>query len=173
MSSKLYLTIDISEVFIDDNEKLSYTPQLDFAHEIIYSLNRTSLWQMAKIYVLLETEKATIEISPVLSVSPSLKEFRHQIKSVMLGKEIKSGKISLMKIKTDAPKLPKIKYTVDPYANKVMDPNAMNDEPVLLCLSINPSAGRNEHVCFSKYPLPPINQCLNVVAAIEKRLDIA
>lgn len=173
MTTSLYLTIDISDAIITEEEKLTKTPQLDFAHEIVYSLNRTSLWQFGRIHAFLESEQMTIEISPALSVPSSLKEFRHLIKDVMMGREVKSGNINLLKIRTDAPKLPKVRYTVDPYAKLVINPQTMNDESVTLCLSLNTEAGRNTHACFSNYPLPCVNQCLNVVSSMERRSNIA
>lgn len=165
--------IDISDVSITEDDKLTKTPQLDFAHEIVYSLNRTSLWQFGRIHAFLEAEQMTIEISPALSVPSSLKEFRHLLKDVMMGVEVKSGNINLLKIRTDAPKLPKVRYTVDPYAKQVINPQTMNEESIALCLSLKTEAGMNTHACFSNYPLPPVNQCLNVALAMERKANIA
>ncbi|KAK8886985.1 hypothetical protein M9Y10_038020 [Tritrichomonas musculus] len=173
MSTNLYLTIDITDVHITDDDKLVKTPQLDFAHEIVYSLNRTSLWQFGRIHAFLEAEQMTIEISPALSIPPSLKEFRHLIKDIMLGREVKSGNINLLKIRTDSPKLPKTRYTVDPYANLVINPLTLKDESIVLCLSLNTEAGTNTHACFSNYPVPFVNQCLNVASCMERRSNIA
>ena len=173
MTTNLYLTIDITDVSITDDDKLTKTPQLDFAHEILYSLNRTSLWQFGRIHTFLEAERMTIEISPALSIPSSLKEFRHLIKDVMMGREVKSGNISLLKIRTDSPKLPKTRYTVDPYANLVINPQTMKDESIVLCLSLNTKAGVNTHACFSNYPVPPVNQCLNVASCMERKANIS
>ncbi|OHS97011.1 hypothetical protein TRFO_36843 [Tritrichomonas foetus] len=171
--ANLYLSFDISDVSVNEDDKLVHTPQLDFSHEIIYALNRTSLWQFGKIHVFLEAENMTIEVSPALSVPSSLKEFRHLIKDLIMGREVKSGNISLLKIRTDKLKLPKTRFTVDPYANKVVDPNSLTEDGIMLCLSLNPESGTNTHACFSKSPLPALNQCLNVAAAIERRGEIA
>lgn len=171
-TANIYLTIDISEVQITEDHKLVKIPQLDFAHQILYSLNKTSLWQYGKIHAYLEASRIMIEISPALSIPSSLKEFRHLIKDVMTGQEVKAGNLNLLKIRTDSPVFPKTRYMVDPYADKVIEPILLKDESFLLCLSLKTSAGRNEHVCFSKYPLAPLNQCLNIVSALERKANI-
>jgi hypothetical protein len=47
-------------------------------------------------------------------------------------------------------------------------PSSIAGDSVALFLSLDERRLRYPGACFSKYPLPPFNQCLNVVAAFEQ-----
>lgn len=170
--SLVYVTIDLSDVDLNDEGKLPHSPQLDFAHEILYSLNKTSFWQCGRIRVFLEAKKVIIEVSPLLNVPSSLKEFRQSLKKILRGEEVKSSKTKLLTIRKNMKQLPKRRFTVSPHANKVIDPNSLVNSSVLLCLSLNDERGHYDHACFSKYPLSPLNQCMSVVSAYENANNI-
>lgn len=148
------------------------TPQLDFAHRILYFLNSTSLNQYNKLRIFLKCKTTYVEVSPMLLVPASLAEFINLLTNCLNGLEVKVDNIRVLTLKKELPQLPKIKYAVHPTSEKVVDPSTIVFNPCVIELSRQPDMLDSEKVCFSKYPLDPITQCGSIVSAFEKHFKI-
>lgn len=164
--------IDMREVDVALGIGIIPTPQLDFAHRIIYFLNSTSLNQYNKIRIYLKCKTTYVEVSPMLLVPASLAEFINLLTTCLNGLDVKVDNMRVLTMKKELPQMPKISYAVHPTAQKVADPATIVSNPCIIELSRTPDKLDSEHICFSKYPLDPIAQCGSIVSAFEKHLQI-
>ena len=148
------------------------TDQLDFAHRIIYFLNFSSLNQYNKLRIYLQCKRFVVEVSPILRVPASLSDFIDLLTDCLNEKDVKVGKVRVLTLKKQMPSFPMKIYSVHPTAQQVLNPLEITNEPCVIQFSRDPDTLAGQHVCFSRYPLDPIVQCSNIVAAFEQHFAI-
>ena len=169
--ARVFLCIDVRGVGLGERDKVGPPEAVEFAHQVMLAVNRTTAWQTCKVALFLEARDFFVEVSPVLKVTESPKEFRRMLKDLLLGRDIVSDgdgrQRKLMTRREKLPPLPQRKFALAPFAQKVKEPKDVAGESVMLWLS--PSDGKGlEEVCFSRYPLSPLNQVMCVIDAFEK-----
>jgi rRNA pseudouridine-1189 N-methylase Emg1 (Nep1/Mra1 family) len=164
----LWLEIDVSDLSLDEKCHLPASQPLEFVHQVLLTMNKTSLWQCGRIRALLESPQRLIEVSPLIKIPDSVKDFRLLLGDVFAGIDVRSDDVKLFRVRKEAPPLPNTKFTVAPFSEKTIVPSSVAGSSVALFLSIDELRETSPRVCFSKFPLPPLNQCLNVVAAFEQ-----
>jgi rRNA pseudouridine-1189 N-methylase Emg1 (Nep1/Mra1 family) len=164
--NQLFVEIDARSVLLLNN-KIPKSPAVDFCHQILLTLNQTSFWQCGRIHCYLDTPDFIIEISPLLRVPISPKEFRALLAEAYQGQEIFADRVKLLIVRRHLPPLPKAKFSILPMSQKVVDPGMIVSESILVHVSPGSEIAKYEAVCFSRYPLYPLNQCVNLVSAFE------
>ena len=169
---KLFVCLDMKELFLSEKDKVEPLELVDFAHQIMLTLNKTTVWQTCHVNFYMQLQTFAVEVSPALKVTESPKEFRAILKDLLHGSDLiqedANGKIhKLMAIREKLPPMPKTRFALAPFAQRVKDPAEIVNENVMLWMSRNDGGGLEE-VCFSKYPLSPLNQMMNIVSAYEK-----
>ena len=169
--TKLFVCIDIRNVGLGERDKVGPIELTDFAHQIMLAVNRTTAWQTCRISLFLEARDFVVEVSPLLKVPESPKDFRAMLKDLLLGRDVVSDgedrQRKLMTRRDKLPPMPKLRFAVAPFAHQVKKASEVVSESVMLWLSLDNGNGIEE-VCFSKYPLSPLNQIMNVIDAFEK-----
>lgn len=169
----IYFSFDGSEIALDDSGLVPLNPQIEFIYPILRYICSTSLNLCGLIRCFIEAKTKIIELSPVLKIPDTILDFQMLLRSALVGREILgSGKMKLVKLRTEMPSLPDTKFTISPMANKVMNPSSITGSSVLFCISLNDQCGSHEKVCFSQYPIPPYNQCAKIISSYENTYNI-
>jgi hypothetical protein len=164
----LWLDINISDLSLDEKGRIPASHPLEFAHKVLLTMNKTGFWQCGRIRALLESPQLLIEVSPLLKIPESAKKFWLLLGDVFAGIDVCSDNVKLFQVRKQLPPLPDTKFTAAPFSEKTVVPSSVASNSLALFLSLDDRRARYPVACFSKYPLPPLNQCLNVVAAFEQ-----
>lgn len=164
----IHVLIDVTDLYLDKRDKLQPIEQVDFAHQTMLTLNRTTAWVTGRVRLYLHAHDFFVEVSPALRVSDSPKEFKNMLKDLFRGYEPTSGSIKLMTIKPKLPHLPENMWHLNPYAQKVIDPATVVDKSFAVKLSMAESKDGKNDVCLSRYPLSPMNQLMSAVTVLER-----
>ena len=160
--------IDMKDVDVALGRKLTPSNQIDFSFKLISFLNSTSLSQCNKIRIILLLKTTSIDVSPVLLVPSSVFEFSELIYECLINGFVKSGSIKILNQRKTLPEITSSCYLPFSMANDVLNPDEIINSSQSFYLTNNKDPEINvKKICFSKYPLSPINQVANIIYSVE------
>ena len=168
-----YFIFDTPEIQLTDEGKLPHTPQVDFVHQISYYISNSTLNQCGKVHCYIKNENHVVDVSPFLKIPKSQKEFRRLLRQALRGAEVTVGTTQVMRLRKILPELPKLQFSLNPYANKTANPSeVLKDSAAFFMNPTDPSAPKVPEICFSEYPLPVLNQVSNIIGSTERFINV-